>query len=153
MNQAVQSLSSNLNLGSFKFDPTNNTFRAVAIVALLFLLVLTLAKVRRDFVHWSFKGAIVGIFFGFLLALILEGFLIIGGKTAITEVLGWKNAPKPIQVAVDSGRTKLTQVLGAKDQIPQSYAAETPTADDAVKLLQSLDPTEVEKAKSLICEP
>ena len=72
-------------------------FYAAAIVFLLFLLVLTLAQVRRHFLNWSLKGGIFGIALGFFLALILEGFLIIGGKTVVTEILGWKNAPKPIK--------------------------------------------------------
>ena len=82
-------------------------FYAAAIVFLLFLLVLTLAQVRRHFLNWSLKGGIFGIALGFFLALILEGFLIIGGKTVVTEILGWKNAPKPIAEILDDSRTKL----------------------------------------------
>src|SRR3972149_7429302 len=139
----------NLNLGNLSFSPSY--LQAGIVLVLIFLLVLTMAQVRRHFIDWSFKGALFGIFFGFLLALILEGFLIIGGKTALTEVLGWKDAPKPLQVAIDSGRSKLVQVLGITDSIPQSFAASDPTSDDAITVLQSLDPTEMEKVKSLIC--
>lgn len=42
-----------------------------------------------------------------LLPLIWEGFLLIGGKLAITEVVGWKNPPKPISIVLDNGRAKL----------------------------------------------
>lgn len=146
-------LSKNFNTGLTNINFSASTWRAVAIVVLVFLLVLTMAQVRRHYVNWSFKGALFGIFFGFLLALFLEGFLIVGGKTALTEVLGWQNAPKPLQVAIDSGRDKLVQVLGVTDAIPQSFAAKNPTPDDAVSLLQSLDPSEIKKVKSLICEP
>lgn len=128
----------------------DNTWRVVAIVALLFLLVVVLAKMRRHYIDWSLKGAVFGIFLGFLLALVLEGFLIIGGRTAITEILGWQNAPKPLQVALDSGRNKLVEVLGITDEVPQSLAAD-PTSGEAIELLQSLDPTEIRKVKSLIC--
>lgn len=127
--------------------------QAGAIVFLLFLLVLTLAQVRRHYVNWSFKGAIFGVFFGFLLALILEGFLIVGGKTALTEVMGWKNAPKLLQTALDAGRAKLVDVLGITDEIPRSFAQGSPTSEDAVRILQSLPPSEMQKVKSLICEP
>jgi len=139
-------------LGNFGGGANANTYRAIAIVVLVFLLVLTLAQVRRHFIDWSFKGASVGIFFGFLLALILEGFLIIGGRTVLTEVMGWKNAPKPLQVAVDNGRNKLVQVLGVTDPIPQSYASENQTSESVVETLQSLHPDEIKKVKSLICE-
>ena len=101
----------------------------------------------------SFSQFLFGFTKGFLLALFLEGFLIIGGKTAITEFLGWKNAPKPLQVAIDAGRAKLVDVLGVKDEIPESVAGENPTFDEAVKIFQSLDPSESKKVKSLICNP
>lgn len=127
--------------------------QAGAIVFLIFLLVLTLAQVRRHYIDWSFKGALFGIFFGFLLALFLEGFLIIGGRTAITEVLGWKNAPKPLSVALDAGREKLITVLGIQDQIPSSNAQEVTSVDNAVSVLQSLNPADVKKVKALFCQP
>ena len=108
-----------LNLG--KFSISVPYIQAIAVVFLIFLLIISLAQLRRHFVNWSIKGAIFGIFFGFLLALILEGFLIVGGRTALTGILGWKNAPAPISIALDAGRNKLIQVLGIKNQIPSSF--------------------------------
>ncbi len=132
---------------------TSSTATAIEVVVLLFLLILTLAQVRRHYVNWSFKGGLFGIFFGFLLALFLEGFLLIGGKTVVTGVLGWKNAPKPISVALDAGRSKLIQVLGITDPIPESQARGNSTFDQAVSVLQSLNPADVGKLKGLICTP
>lgn len=83
----------------------------------------------------------------------MEGFLIIGGKTALTEVLGWKNAPKPVQNALDVGRAKLTNVLGVKDEIPQSTAKEKTTIEKVIEDFQSLNPKDSKKVKSLICQP
>ena len=141
----------NFNLGEFNFSPSY--IQAGLIIFLIFILVLTMAQVRRHFIDWSIKGAFFGIFFGFLLALILEGFLIIGGRTAVTEILGWKNAPKPILTAIDVGRGKLVDVLGVTDEIPALSAKQNPTVEDAVQLFQSLDPSESSKARSLICQP
>ena len=124
-----------------------------AIIFLLFLLVLSLAQFRRHYVDWSLKGAIFGVFFGFLLALTLEGFLIIGGKTALTEVLGWKNAPRPLQVALDSGKTKLIQVLGLNTEIPATLAKENSSVRGVIESFQSLTPPDAKKAKSLLCQP
>ena len=109
---------------------------------------------RRHFLDWSVKGAVFGIFFGFLLALALEGFLIIGGRTALTEVLGWKNAPKPISKIVDMGHDKLINVLGVTDEIPFTSADEGPMskAESVVKNFQSLTPSEAREVKALICE-
>lgn len=103
--------------------------------------------------EWSFKGALFGMFWGFLLALLLEGFLIVGGKTAVTEILGWKNAPKPILAVLDSGRSQLIQVLGIKSEIPTSVAKENTTVQGAVETFQSLNPADMKKVKTLICQP
>ena len=138
-----------LNLGRFSLPVTY--LEAGAVIFLLFLLVLTIAQVRRHYVSWSLKGGLFGIFFGFLLALILEGFLLIGGRTALTEALGWKNAPKPIQIALDSGRSKLVQVLGIQNQIPTSVAKENATVQSTIQTLQSLNPADMKKVKNLLC--
>lgn len=153
MQELARFFSNGFNFNFLNINLSGSSLRAFAIVGLIFLLVLTLAQVRRHYVNWSIKGAVFGIFFGFLLALILEGFLIVGGKTAVTEFLGWKNAPQPLQTAIDVGRAKLVDVLGIANEIPKSVAQENPTSDDAVTLLQSLPPGEMKKVKSLICEP
>lgn len=127
--------------------------QAAAVIVLLFILLLMMARFRRHYVDWSLKGAVFGVFFGFLLALILEGFLIIGGKTALTEVVGWKNAPKPIEVALDKGREKLIQVLGINSQIPNSYAKEGSTVQGALMTIQSLNPADLKKVKTILCQP
>ncbi len=154
MNPA-QFISKNLdfNLGKLSFSPSY--LQAGIIVILIFVLVLMLAQIRRHYVNWSFKGALFGVFFGFLLALILEGFLIIGGKTAITQVLGWKNAPKPVANLLEAGRGELIKVLGEQTEItiPDAVAKLNPTFDDAIIFFQSLNPTEAQKIKNFICKP
>lgn len=139
-----------LHLGKISLPVTY--IQAAAVIILVFFLVLLLAKFRRHYVDWSFKGAVFGIFFGFLLALILEGFLIIGGRTAITSILGWKNAPAPISIALDAGRTKLIQVLGISDQIPSSLAKENVSVQGAIEVLQSLNPADSKKVRTIYCQ-
>ncbi len=136
---------------NFSVAPTY--IQAGAIIVLLFLLVMSLAQFRHHFVKWSLKGGLTGLFVGFVLALFLEGFLLIAGKTAVTELLGWKNAPKPIKTALDLGHEKLINVLGITDQIPQSYASVNPNIDDAINTIQNLDPSEIKKIKAIICTP
>lgn len=140
-----------INIGKLSFPISY--LQAAAIVFLIFILILLLAQFRRHFFNWSIKGAVFGIFFGFLLALILEGFLIIGGRTALTGILGWNNAPAPISLALDAGRNKLIQVLGIKDQVPSSLAKENTTVTGAINLLQSLSPTDIKKVKTIFCQP
>lgn len=141
----------NFDIGDISFSPSY--IQAGAIVVLLFLLVLSFALFRKYFVSWSLKGALFGVFFGFLFALILEGFLIIGGKTALTELVGWKNAPRPIVNILDAGRNKLVQVLGVADEIPSSAAKENTKFEDIVDLFRSLNPQEAQRAKKIICQP
>ena len=152
MNPA-QIFSQTLNFNLGKYYISTSWVQAALIVILLFLLVLTMAKFRRHMFSWSMKGALFGIFIGFFLALILEGFLIIGGKTAFTEVMGWENAPKPIKIALEAGRAKLVAVLGATEEIPTSVAKEVSLPDDVIGQFQSLNPQDAAKVRRLICEP
>lgn len=139
------------NLGNVNISPTY--WQAATIVFLLFLLVLSFARLRHLFIKWSFSGWHAWFFMGFLLALILEGFLIIGGRTALTQILGWKNPPKPISTALDVGREKLITVLGVSDTIPESSAGQPPTYKSVFNDFQSLSPDEAVEARNLICTP
>ena len=141
----------NLPLGKLTFSPS--ILQAGVIVFLLFLLVLTMAQFRRHLLGWSLRGGVFGLFLGFLFALILEGFLIIVGRTAITEIIGWKNAPKPILVALEAGRGKLVSVLGVTDEIPTSNAEVVPTKEKVIYDFQSLPPNEAQSVRNLICAP
>jgi hypothetical protein len=127
-------------------------WQAAAIVFLLFLLVVMMAQFRRHYVNWSFKGALFGLFFGFLLALILEGFLIIGGRTVLTSIIGWKNPPAPIVAALDAGRAKLVQVLGINTEIPSSYAKSDSGVQGALETLRGLNPADAKIVKSIFCK-
>ena len=138
----------NVPLGGYVFAPSY--LHAAAIVFLLFLLVLTLAQVRRHFLNWSIKGGIFGIALGFFLALILEGFMVIGGKTVVTEILGWKNAPKPILTALEAGRSKLVNVLGVTDAIETSEAG-GPAQGKVIELYQTLTPDQQDLVRYQIC--
>jgi hypothetical protein len=143
--------------GHFNFSIGKVSFpvpyiQAIVVVVLIFFLVLLIAQFRRHYVNWSFKGALFGIIFGFLLALILEGFLLIGGKTILTSVLGWKNPPAPISIALDAGKNKLMQVLGASTQISSTLTSGGSTVTGAVQFLQNLNPGDISKVKAIICQ-
>ena len=153
MFQSVQFLFNTFTLTLGKYSLPVPYWQAIAIVVLIFLLIVMMASYRKHYVNWSLKGGTIGIFFGFFLALILEGFLLIGGKTVLTEVLGWKNPPAPLAQALDAGRSKLIQVLGVQTQIPVSYAKDNVTVQNAVEVVQSLDPADLSKVKNLICAP
>lgn len=93
------------------------------------------------------------LFIGFVLALILEGFLILGGRTMLTEILGWENAPKPLQNALVAGRERMAEVLGITEEIPDTYAEGTLDLYDVVTEFQSLNSEDAEEFRSMICTP
>jgi hypothetical protein len=137
--------------GGLIFAPSY--LQAIAMVFLIFLLVLTLGQLRRKMVDWHFKGLIPGVAFGFLIALFLEGIMIVGGKTILTEIVGWKNAPKPIVAVLDAGRNKMVSVLGITDEIPQSLANEPVSPDSVFSQFKSLSPEDQSSLKAIMCSP
>ncbi len=128
-----------------------NLVQAVLIVLLLFALVMTLARLRHMYVKWSFKAAYAFIFIGFLLALILEGFLLLGGRTILSSIIGWKNPPEPLEKVLDVSREKMVKVLQIEKEIPQSNAIYL-DAEDFVNLFEKLEDKEASRAKELICK-
>jgi hypothetical protein len=141
----------NYKMGNFYFSPSY--LQAGLIIFLLFLLVLTFARLRRLYLQWSLKGALSMLFIGFFTALIIEGFFLIGGRTMFTELLGWKNPPKPISVALDAGREKLVKVLGVSSQIPSSKASEPLTAGKLLEFFAGLSASDQRAVKTIICKP
>lgn len=139
-------------VSGMEIEPTY--WEAGAIVILIFLLILTLARLRYIYIEWHFsRHNLSFLFYGFLLALILEGFLLLSGRTFLTATLGWKNAPKPISTALDAGREKLIKVLAAQDQIPDSVAKESVSPNTVISNYESLPFSEREVVKSSVCEP
>lgn len=138
-------------VGNLVFTPSY--LHAAAIVFLIFLLVLTLARLRRMYVSWSLSGALKMLGLGFVLAIIIEGFFLLGGRTLLTEIIGWENAPKPIVRVLDVGREKLVDVLGVDQEIPQSVAEEKMTVESVIGAYQSLPPDEAEELKNILCAP
>ena len=155
----VQEYFSKINTPGFDFklrgvDFATSYFQAGLIILLLFLLVFALARMRYLYVHWSLgKSAIAMLFWGFMLALILEGFLMISGRTFITEILGWRNLPKPIGTALDLSRERLVDVLGVGDEIPISLAGENLSIYQIIDAFKGLTSLEAEIVRKEICLP
>lgn len=129
-----------------------NIVQAILVVVLLFLLIYTLGHLRHTYLDWSIKGILPGLSFGFILAIIIEGLLLVGGKTILTETLGWKNAPKPISNALDAGRQGLTNVLGVSSTIPSSSAKDAPTIQSINNDIKNLSKSDQVKLHELICD-
>lgn len=153
LTQIVRFLSNEFTLTFNNFSLPVKYWEILGIIILLFLLVLLLGQARRKMSNWSLRGVIFGVFFGFLLALTMEGFLLIGGKTALSEVFGWKNPPAPVAQALDVGRGQLVKVLGAETQIPSANAMTTSSATSIIENYQSLTSSDASRVKNIICRP
>jgi hypothetical protein len=136
-----------------KIDISASYLQAGIILFLIFLLLLSLARVRHMFVSWSLGKSSIAIFvWGFIVALIVEGFFVLAGRTMFTEVLGWKNPPKPIAYFLDLGKNRIAQVLGESVEVKTSQAKET-TPDYLIKMFFSLSNKDKQKVKAEICKP
>lgn len=102
-----------LKLGGVTFEPTY--IQALIILALIFVLIWTLARIRSLYLNWSLGGWYKWFFLGFIFAIAIEGFFVVGGKTIFIDLLGWRNAPKPIVTVLDAGRNEVRKVLGTSD--------------------------------------
>lgn len=139
------------NIKGIEIEP--QMWQAVAIVVLLFLLVFTLARLRYLYIHWNLgKSSLSFLFYGFILALILEGFLIISGKSLLVEVIGWKNPPKPVSTALDAGKERLINVLGMEDEIKLDKDVE-PTFQSVIIDYKKLNSEDSELIKEYLCRP
>jgi hypothetical protein len=121
-------------------------WQAAIVLMLIFLLLFTVARMRYLYVHWSLgKSAISMAFWGFVLAIALEGLLILSGRTLFTEVLGWENAPKPISTVLAISRNKLVDVLGV--------TKESPTHESVTNDYENLSTDEMIQVRNVICKP
>lgn len=147
MNKVLNFLNNSLgvyDVRGLEVEPTY--WQAGVILMLVFLLIFTFARMRYLYVHWSLgRSAWAMLFWGFILALIFEGFLIISGRTLFTEVLGWKSAPKPISTLLTISRNNLVDVLGVMEEIP--------TAQSVMDDYESLTQKEMENINRSICLP
>ncbi len=137
--------------GSFEISPSY--YQVGIILVLVFLLLMSLARIRRMFIHWSLGRHSIAIFvWGFIVALIVEGFFILAGRTMFTEILGLKNLPKPISSFIDLGRSRVYKVLGESVEIKESSAIGGGDAKSLVKSFFLLDEAAKKEVKKQICK-
>lgn len=140
-----------LKIRNISIEPTY--WEAFAIVFLIFLLILTFARVRYLYIHWSLgKQSIAFLFWGFIIALIMEGFFLIGGRTLFTEVLGIKNVPKPLSTVLDEGRSRLVNVLGTSDSNQKGKAIDHPTFQSVLTDFDDLPEVDEIQVKEVLCK-
>jgi hypothetical protein len=115
-NRLSQTIQYNLP-GGYSFEPSY--IQAGIIIFLLFLFILALGQLRRRFIGWQLKGVIPGIAFGFVLALIVEAILLMGGNSLLMRIFGWESAPEPVADILNTSRGNLVRVLGTNDNLSE----------------------------------
>lgn len=129
-------------------------WEAATIVLLIFLLIFTLARMRYLYVHWHLsKTSLAMMFWGFVLTVILEGFLWLSGRTVLTTMLGWKNPPKPVAATLTTGREHLREVLGETAEIDSAKAKDPPTYQSVVFDYKELSDSDKETVQKFVCKP
>lgn len=129
-------------------------WQAITIVFLIFLLLLVIARMRYLYVHWNLgKSSWAMLFWGVALTIIVEAFLWIGGKTLLTTILGWNNAPKPIAATLDTGRERLVEVLGDEVEVKNVTAESPPTYQSVVFDYKELPDSDKKTVQKFVCEP
>jgi hypothetical protein len=129
-------------------------WQAATILLLIFLLIFTLARMRYLYVHWHLsKTSLAMMFWGFVLTIILEGFLWLGGRTVLTTVLGWKNPPKPVATTLETGREHLREVLGETAEIDSAKAEAPPTYQSVVFDYKELNEDDKQFVQKFVCTP
>lgn len=137
-----------LPIGSLTLKPAY--WHAGLIVILIFLLIISMAHLRHTYLKWSFKGILPAVFLGFLIAIFLEGLLIMNGRTIFVEVIGLENMPKPISTFLDESKGELVQVLGTTQSCePQVTESNIKNTLDLYNNLPEEQKSTVQKA---ICE-
>ncbi len=127
-------------------------WHAGVILFLVFSILLTLARYRQLKIKWNLSSFIPTLILGFSLAIILETALILNGKTLMTEILGWENAPKPISTIINTGRSRMAHVLGETHEVSASSNDEGTITEEMLLLYTSMNQNEAEKVKQIICQ-
>ncbi|MBI4058882.1 hypothetical protein HY404_01425 [Candidatus Microgenomates bacterium] len=125
--------------------------QAVLIIGGIFLVALLLGVTRHHMLEWSIKGAGFGILLGVVLTLVVEGFLLVGGRTAVAEVLRNKNTPVAIRSFIQDNMMQLAQAIGSPPQVLN--AATSATSGEVVENFNNLSVKEQSKARTQICAP
>ena len=142
-----------------------SSLRTLFILAGVFLLLVLLGLTRKHLLGYSFKGGYAGFGLGVIFTLVIEILLLLGGRTLLTESLGWKDAPPALTETFDRGKEEVAKDLGVEKasdlEIGFSTASDSASSqrenfDNAESFLssyQKLTPLEAGKVKSRVCAP
>lgn len=131
---------------------TGNTVQATFIIIVVFLFALLLGVARHHMLAWSIKGAWFGIFFGILLTLLVEAFLLVGGRTALVETLNNEKIPKTVRNTIREGTREISNSLNNEIPMLSAQDQQDPTKN-VISLFSSLKREDQQTVERAICLP
>lgn len=126
--------------------------QAVVIIIGVFLITLVLGLARHHMLAWSIKGAGFGIVMGAVLMLVLEGILLVGGKTAVGEIVKNTSTPENVRVFLQKNMSELASQIGTEPGT-LGAASEQTGPEVIISEFKNLESLEREKVQEAICKP
>lgn len=126
--------------------------KIILIVALVFLLVLVMARTRKIFIEHALHGGIFGIVIGILLMLIIDLIILAGlaDKSKLQKITSGEAGPEIMKEIAFSGMTNLSRVLGSQTIIRPRKVS---TAQELINDFLGLPDEEATKVRDLLCPP
>lgn len=117
----------------------------------VFVFLLLLGWARHHMLEWSIKGARFGVIFGILLTLIIEGFLLFGGRNLIVGAIQNEKTPEGVRVFLSQAFGEIAVALRSD---PKTLGASGKTsAVSVVGSFGELSESEQKRAQDSICKP
>lgn len=126
--------------------------QGILIIIGVFFVTLLLGLTRHHMLSWSMKGAGFGVVAGMLLTLVLEGLLLVGGKTAVAEIVRNESAPPAVRVFLQKNMSELADLIG-----PESTTLGTASVkgvpEGLVTEYKKLTSQEQTQVRNAVCAP
>ena len=125
--EILNKTATSFNVGKLQIDATY--WMVGVLLLLLFMVLFSIARVRYLYVHWNLgKSSIAFLFWGFILAVGVEGIFMLYGRTIFTDILGVENTPKPFSTVLDIGITPMSPSLAGSAKMRLTKPASTAIA-------------------------
>lgn len=149
----VSFVTSNLltNFDSF-LAPSVKQIGIIALGIFFFLLLFGLA--RHHMLEWSLKGAYFGIFLGIILTLVIEAFLLVGGRTLIVAAVKNEKTPQVVRIFLQKNMMELAESLaGEPKTLGAAGEQKTLSPNEVVNNFSLLSPNDQSRVQQRICAP
>lgn len=126
--------------------------QGILIIIGIFFFTLLLGATRHHMLHWSLKGAGFGLVLGIIVTLVLEGVLLVGGKTAIAQAIKNNNTPPDVRIFLQKNLSELAQLI---ESSPTTLGASSDGAlsGQIAEAYKDLNSKEQKQVRDAVCTP